>query len=76
MTEQNHKPTDTGKTAGVMLREARVAQGLHIAVMAASIKVAQRKLESLEDEVLGNLSGEERVRLHELLTKALDGQEE
>jgi cytoskeleton protein RodZ len=31
-----------------MLRAARQAQGLHIAVLAASIKVTQRKLESLE----------------------------
>lgn len=36
---------------------------------------AERKLESLEDEVLGNLSAEERLRLHDLLAKALDGQE-
>ncbi len=35
-------------TAGAMLRAARRAQGLHIAVLAASIKVTQRKLESLE----------------------------
>ncbi len=31
-----------------MLRAARQAQGLHIAMLAASIKVTQRKLESLE----------------------------
>jgi DNA-binding MarR family transcriptional regulator len=41
-----------------------------------ALEEAERKLESLEDEVLGNLSGEERVRLHDLLTKALDGQED
>lgn len=41
-----------------------------------ALEEAERKLESLEDEVLGSLSGEERVRLHELLMKALDGQEE
>lgn len=35
-------------TAGGMLREARQAKGLHIAALAASIKVAQRKLELLE----------------------------
>ena len=35
-------------TAGVLLRRARQAQGLHIAALSASIKVAQRKLESLE----------------------------
>lgn len=35
-------------TAGALLRAARQAQGLHIAALAASIKVTQRKLESLE----------------------------
>lgn len=35
-------------TAGGLLRQARQAQGMHIAVLAASIKVTQRKLESLE----------------------------
>ncbi len=35
-------------TAGALLRAARLAQGLHIAVLAASIKVTQRKLEALE----------------------------
>lgn len=38
----------TAITAGAILREARQAQGLHIAALAASIKVAQKKLESLE----------------------------
>src|SRR3954462_4718165 len=37
---------------------------------------AERKLESLEDEVLGNLTAEERLRLHDLLAKSLDGQED
>ena len=37
---------------------------------------AERKLESLEDEVLGNLTSDERARLHDLLAKALDGQDE
>jgi len=35
-------------TAGGLLRAARQAQGLHIAALAASIKVPQRKLEALE----------------------------
>ena len=35
-------------TAGRLLREAREKQGLHIAALAASIKVAQKKLEMLE----------------------------
>jgi DNA-binding MarR family transcriptional regulator len=41
-----------------------------------ALETAERKLESLEDEVLGNLSTDERVRLHDLLAKALDGQED
>lgn len=35
-------------TAGRLLREARQAQGLHIAALASAIKVAPRKLELLE----------------------------
>ena len=46
----------TNGVAGAMLRAARQQQGLHIAALAASIKVAPAKLESLE-------SG----RYHELL---------
>ncbi|HEV7915260.1 MAG TPA: helix-turn-helix domain-containing protein [Albitalea sp.] len=43
------------RTAGSILREARQAQGLHIAALAATIKVAQRKLESLEADRLDEL---------------------
>ena len=42
------KPTST-LSAGALLRAARQAQGLHIAALAASIKVSQRKLELLID---------------------------
>lgn len=42
-------------SAGAMLRAAREAQGLHVAVLAASIKVPQRKLEALEGDRLGEL---------------------
>ncbi|MFT3665793.1 helix-turn-helix domain-containing protein [Piscinibacter sp.] len=35
-------------SAGALIRQARQAQGLHIAALAASIKVPQRKLEALE----------------------------
>lgn len=35
-------------TAGMLLRQARQARGLHIAALATSIKVAPRKLEMLE----------------------------
>ena len=37
-----------GSTAGAMLRAAREGRGLHIAALAASIKVTPRKLEALE----------------------------
>jgi cytoskeleton protein RodZ len=45
----------TTETAGGLLRQARQAQGLHIAALAASIKVAQRKLELLEADRLDEL---------------------
>jgi DNA-binding MarR family transcriptional regulator len=41
-----------------------------------ALEEAERKLETLEDEVLGNLSQAERAQLHGLLTKALAGQDE
>ena len=37
-----------GLSAGAMLRAAREKRGLHIAALAASIKVSPRKLEALE----------------------------
>jgi cytoskeleton protein RodZ len=37
-------------TAGAMLRAAREQRGLHIAALAAAIKVPQRKLEALEND--------------------------
>ena len=43
------------KSAGEMLREARQAKGLHIAALAASIKVSQRKLELLEADKISEL---------------------
>jgi cytoskeleton protein RodZ len=39
-----------GATAGAMLKAAREKRGLHIAALAASIKVPQRKLEALESD--------------------------
>lgn len=42
-------------SAGTLLRTARQAQGLHIAALAASIKVSQRKLELLETDRLSEL---------------------
>ena len=37
-------------SAGAMLRAAREKRGVHIAALAASIKVPQRKLEALESD--------------------------
>ncbi len=42
-------------TAGRLLREARQAQGLHIAALATSIKVAPKKLELLESDRVDEL---------------------
>ncbi|WP_374684976.1 helix-turn-helix domain-containing protein [Rhizobacter sp. J219] len=54
------QPVPTPDTAGSLLRQARVAKGLHIAALATSIKVAPRKLELLEadryDETLARPS--------------------
>jgi len=40
-----------------------------------ALEQAEGKLEALEGEVLGNLDQAERRQLHDLLAKALDGQE-
>jgi len=42
-------------TAGRLLREAREKQGLHIAALAAAIKVSPKKLELLESDRFGEL---------------------
>ena len=42
-------------TAGGLLRQARQAQGLHIAALAAAIKVVPRKLELLESDQIDQL---------------------
>jgi cytoskeleton protein RodZ len=47
MSEPGSATARTG-SAGSILRDARQAQGLHIAALAASIKVSQKKLEALE----------------------------
>ncbi len=39
-----------GSSAGALLRAARERQGLHIAALAAAIKIPQRKLEALESD--------------------------
>lgn len=51
------EPTPTPDTAGSLLRQARVAKGLHIAALATSIKVAPRKLELLEADRYDELPG-------------------
>jgi len=55
--------TDTGDgrreepSAGALLRAARERQGMHIATLAAAIKVAPRKLEALEHDRWDELPG-------------------
>jgi len=44
-----------GNTAGGLLRAAREKQGLHIAALAAAIKVSPRKLDALENDRLAEL---------------------
>jgi cytoskeleton protein RodZ len=57
MTEPQQDPAPpigvahaAGSSAGAMIRAAREQRGLHIAALAASIKVPQRKLEALEND--------------------------
>ena len=51
------EPQQAALTAGGLLRQARVAKGLHIAALATSIKVAPRKLELLESDRFDELPG-------------------
>lgn len=48
MTESDARTA--GPTAGSLLREAREKQGLHVAALAAALKVSPRKLEALEGD--------------------------
>lgn len=48
-------PPARASTAGGLLRQARLAQGLHIAALAAAIKVVPRKLELLEADQFDQL---------------------
>jgi cytoskeleton protein RodZ len=43
------EPVQDGVTAGMLLRRAREASGLHVAALAVSLKVPVRKLEALEE---------------------------
>ena len=47
--------TSPASSAGALLRQARQAQGLHIAALAAAIKVTPRKLELLEADQFDQL---------------------
>ncbi|MFN3295775.1 helix-turn-helix domain-containing protein [Caldimonas sp.] len=55
MTEGQTAQGPTEPSAGEMIRAARLAQGVHIAQLAASIKVSVRKLEALEADRLDEL---------------------
>jgi cytoskeleton protein RodZ len=44
------EPGDGTTTAGMLLRQAREAAGLHVATLAVSLKVPVRKLEALEQD--------------------------
>lgn len=50
-------PAAVPLTAGTLLRQARQARGLHIAALAASIKVTPHKLELLETDRFDELPG-------------------
>jgi len=62
------EPRDAGDTqplsgsAGALLRAARQAQGMHIAVLATHLKVSPRKLEALEQDRHEELQGPTFVR--------------
>ncbi len=59
MNAENEPPADpahrVAPTAGALLKSARERQGLHIAALAAAIKVSPRKLEALEADRLAEL---------------------
>jgi cytoskeleton protein RodZ len=48
MSEVHEAASPAVRSAGAILRDARLAQGVHIAALAATMKVSQRKLEALE----------------------------
>lgn len=50
--EKAQSNTEEGLTAGVMLRTAREAAGLHVAALAVSMKIPVKKLEALESDRL------------------------
>lgn len=63
MTDQADGPGNPPtQTAGALLRAARQAQGLHIAALATTLKVAPRKLEALEADRYDEFQGATFVR--------------
>ncbi|WP_428424204.1 helix-turn-helix domain-containing protein [Methylibium sp.] len=50
MSETSGAAGPSAPTAGGLLRAAREAQGLHLAVLAASLKVTHQKLEAIESD--------------------------
>lgn len=54
--------TDDGVTAGTLLRQAREEAGMHVATLAAILKVPVRKLEALEEDRYDLLSDAVFVR--------------
>ncbi|MBL8326628.1 MAG: helix-turn-helix domain-containing protein [Rubrivivax sp.] len=54
---QHGSPSGAGTSAGALLKAAREQQGMHIATLAAAIKVAPRKLEALENDRWDELPG-------------------
>jgi cytoskeleton protein RodZ len=48
-------PADAARSAGALLRAAREREGLHLGVLAATIKVAPAKLEALEQDRYADL---------------------
>lgn len=50
MTEATPGAAPAGGSAGAILRAARERQGIHIAVLAAAIKISPRKLDALEGD--------------------------
>ncbi|MBK6009104.1 helix-turn-helix domain-containing protein [Ramlibacter ginsenosidimutans] len=54
--------TVDGVTAGTLLRQAREQAGLHVATLAANLKVPVRKLEALEDDQYDQLGDAVFVR--------------
>ena len=51
----DHEKAQAGGSAGTLLRKARERQGLHIAALAAQLKVPPRKLELLEQDRIDEL---------------------